>query len=45
VQPTDAEQTLNGYVLRTPRRLDWQRQADVALKAFLKNDFLLWHGS
>jgi hypothetical protein len=37
VRPTDAEQTLNGYDLRKPRRLDWQKQAAVALDSFAHN--------
>jgi hypothetical protein len=31
VQPTDSEQTLNGYALRRPRQLDWEAQAESAL--------------
>ena len=41
VQPTDAEKTLNGYTLRTGRRIDWEQQLDRALKAFAANGFLL----
>jgi len=41
VQPTDAERELNGYKLRKPRQLDWQKQFDVALKAFARNGFLI----
>lgn len=41
VQPTDAERTLNGYRLRTPRRLDPERQCELALDAFGRNGFLL----
>lgn len=41
VQPTDAEQELNGYRLRQPRQIDWKRQYEVALKAFEQNGFLL----
>jgi hypothetical protein len=41
VQPTDAEATLNGYRLRTPRRLDWERQADTAVAAFAANGFFI----
>jgi hypothetical protein len=44
VQPTDAERTLNGYVLRTPRALDWQTQADAAVKAFGRNGFFVFAG-
>lgn len=41
VQPTDAEVDRNGYRLRTPRRLDWEKQADVAEQAFLRNGFFV----
>lgn len=41
VQPTDAERTLNGYRLRTPRRIDWERQAERALEAFERNGFMV----
>ncbi len=44
VQPTDAERTLNGYVLRVPRTLDWRAQADTALSAFGRNGFLVFVG-
>jgi hypothetical protein len=41
VQPTDAERTLNGYRLAAPRRLDPERQCELALDAFGRNGFLL----
>jgi len=41
VQPTDSEIELNGYRLREPRRLDWEKQADTAVKAFAKNGFFV----
>ncbi|GIH81374.1 hypothetical protein [Planobispora longispora] len=44
VKPTDAEAELNGYRLRTARRLDWERQADAAEAAFARNGFLLLVG-
>ena len=44
VQPTDAERTLNGYVLRVPRTLDWRAQADTALSAFGRNGFFVFAG-
>lgn len=34
VQPTDAEQTLNGYKLKKVRQIDWNRQFDKAITAF-----------
>lgn len=34
VRPTDAEETLNGYKLKTPRTLDWEKQFEKALEAF-----------
>lgn len=44
VQPTDAEVTLNGYRLKEPRRLDWEKQADTAEDAFLRNAFFVLVG-
>nr|WP_062333549.1 hypothetical protein [Herbidospora sakaeratensis] len=44
VRPIDAEADLNGYRLRTARRLDWEKQADAAEAAFLRNGFLLLVG-
>ncbi len=41
VQPTDAEKTLNGYKLRQPRLIDWEKQYENALKAFQSNGFLI----
>lgn len=41
VRPTDAEETLNGYRMRKPRELDWQKQFDAALEAFERNGFLI----
>lgn len=44
VRPTDAEQTLNGYRLRTPRRIDAEEQCALALGAFRRNGFLVLVG-
>ncbi|MFF4545243.1 hypothetical protein [Streptomyces sp. NPDC001435] len=44
VRPDDAETELNGYRLREPRRIDWQRQADIAERAFLSNGFFVLAG-
>lgn len=44
VRPSDAEVDLNGYRLTRPRRLDWERQADVACKAFARNGFFVLVG-
>ncbi|MGI5208578.1 hypothetical protein ACQEU6_44300 [Spirillospora sp. CA-108201] len=41
VRPDGAEAELNGYRLREPRRLDWERQADIAERAFLANGFFV----
>ena len=41
VQPTDAEQTLNGYKLKTNRQIDWQRQFDKAIEAFEAGNVLV----
>jgi hypothetical protein len=34
VQPTDAEQALNGFRLREPRQIDWKEQFKKATEAF-----------
>lgn len=34
VQPTDAEQTLNGYKLKSGRQIDWKTQFEKAVEAF-----------
>ncbi|HEX8273609.1 MAG TPA: hypothetical protein VF615_13310 [Longimicrobiaceae bacterium] len=41
VQPTDTERTLNGFRLRTRRRIDWEAQAARALEAFERNGFMV----
>ncbi len=41
VQPTDAEQQLNGYRLKKPRQLDWKKQYDIAIESFERNAFLI----
>lgn len=41
VQPTDAEQTLNGYRLRNPRQIDWEKQFEKAIAAFQGNGFII----
>lgn len=44
VQPEGAERALNGYALRTPRRIDPERQTGLALRAFERNGFLVLVG-
>ncbi|GAA3469850.1 hypothetical protein [Nonomuraea roseola] len=44
VKPSDAEAELNGYRMRTARKLDWEKQADAAETAFARNGFLLLIG-
>lgn len=41
VQPTDAERTLNGFRLRTRRKLDWEAQLALALDAFARLGFVI----
>jgi hypothetical protein len=41
IQPTDAERTLNGYRLRTPRRLDWEAQYAKAVEAFERRGYIV----
>jgi hypothetical protein len=44
VQPTEAEATLNGYRMQAPRHLDWERQAEIALRGFTQNAFFVLVG-
>ena len=44
VRPDEAETELNGYRLREPRRLDWERQAEIAERAFRGNGFIVLAG-
>ena len=44
VQPEDTERVLNGYALRTPRRIDPEKQTELALRAFAGNGFLVLVG-
>lgn len=41
VQPSGTEATLNGYRLTAPRRVDPEAQAELALKAFERNGFVV----
>ncbi|MYW68448.1 hypothetical protein GTY65_30885 [Streptomyces sp. SID8379] len=44
VRPEDTERVLNGYALRTPRRIDPEAQTERALAAFAGNGFLVLVG-
>ena len=44
VRPDDAEAELNGYRLNRPRKINWERQADIAERAFLSNGFFMLAG-
>lgn len=44
VRPDDAEIELNGYRLRTPRRLEWEQQAVIAERAFARNGYFVLVG-
>lgn len=44
VQPQDAERVLNGYAMRTARRIDPEAQTELALRAFAGNGFLVLVG-
>jgi len=41
VRPSDAEQVLNGFRLRRPKPIDWERQAAVAEEGFRRNAFFV----
>ncbi|GAA0235438.1 hypothetical protein GCM10009527_034880 [Actinomadura nitritigenes] len=44
VRLDDAETELNGYRMRHGRRIDWERQAEIAERAFLGNGFFMLAG-
>jgi len=44
VKPTEAEQQLNGYKLKQPRRIDWEAQIEKAIEAFNRNGFIILIG-
>ncbi|MEV6116393.1 hypothetical protein AB0L59_28965 [Streptomyces sp. NPDC052109] len=44
VRPDDAETELNGYRLREARRVDAERHAEIAERAFLANGFFVLAG-
>jgi hypothetical protein len=41
VQPSDAERSLNGFKMRKRRRIDPERQFELARRAFYSNGFIL----
>ena len=41
VEPADAERVLNGYKLRTARKIDWEKQYSLAVRAFESNGFFV----
>ena len=41
VQPSDAERSLNGFKMRSRRRIDPERQFELAKRAFYSNGFIL----
>lgn len=44
VRPEGAVAEPGGYRLREPRRLDWERQAEIAERAFAANGFFVLAG-
>jgi hypothetical protein len=40
-QPSDAERSLNGFKMRTRRRIDPEKQFELARRAFYSNGFIL----
>ena len=41
VQPSDAERSLNGFKMRRKRRIDPEKQFELAKRAFYSNGFIL----
>lgn len=44
VQPAAAEEALNGYGREPPHRVEWEREADAAVRAFGRNGFFVLAG-
>jgi hypothetical protein len=44
VRPTEAEEDLNGYRMRSRRFIDWEQQAGAAIEAFTHNGFFVLVG-
>ena len=44
VQPSDAEQTLNGFRQKKFREIDWKKQFEKACEAFERNGFFILIG-
>jgi len=45
IQPTDAEASLNGFRMKTPREIDWKKQFDKAVEAFDSGSIILLVGA
>jgi len=41
IQPSDAERSLNGFKMRKRRRIDPERQFEMAIKAYYRNGFIV----
>jgi len=41
IEPSEAEKTLNGYKLKSKKRIDGEKQVYTALNAFQKNGFFV----
>jgi hypothetical protein len=41
VQPEGASQTIGGFAMPGRRRIDWERQADIAIDRFGRNGFFV----
>ena len=41
VQPAETEQKLNGYELRKPRKVSYEKQVEFAIEAFESNGFFV----
>ena len=41
IQPDGADQAVDGFRMRVRRRIDWEKQADVAIDRFGRNGFFV----
>ena len=41
VRPASSVRGRDGYVMPAPRRIEWERQADIAIDGFMRNGFFV----
>ena len=41
IQPSDTEVAMNGFKMKKPKHIDWEKQYEMACEAFEKNGFFV----